>query len=91
VLRDDNYNFDEDFKRETFNFPTGEVFVAPVETSANGRIVFDYVTPRGFGLIEQLTLVFKDGKVVDYSAKGDGAERFKKFLSVNTGEKDRIV
>lgn len=91
VLRDDNYNFDEDFKRETFNFPTGEVFVAPVETSANGRIVFDYVTPRGFGLIEKLSLTFKGGKVVDYAAKGDGTERFGKFLSVNTGEKDRIA
>ncbi|MFH1127414.1 MAG: aminopeptidase [archaeon] len=90
ILRDDNYSAVEKPRNETYNFPTGEVFVAPVETSANGKILFDYVTPRGFGLIENLTLTFKDGKVIDYKAKADGKERFRKFLEVNTGEKDRI-
>lgn len=90
ILRDDNYDGVEKKKNETYNFPTGEVFVAPVETSANGKITFDYVTPRGFGLIEKLELTFNDGKVVDYKAKGDGAKRFKQFLDINTGEKDRI-
>ncbi|MCK5040013.1 MAG: aminopeptidase [Candidatus Aenigmarchaeota archaeon] len=90
ILRDDKYAATKK-KSETYNFPTGEVFVAPVETSANGRIIFDYVTPRGFGLIENLDITFKDGKVSEYTAKGDGAEKFKKFLDANTGEKDRIA
>ena len=91
ILRDDNYAVVDKKRNEIYNFPTGEVFVAPVETSANGKIIFDYTTPRGFGLIENLELTFKDGKVTDAKAKGDGAERFRKFLDVNTGEKDRIA
>ena len=90
ILRDYLKKTKGNNKKETYNFPTGEVFVAPVETTANGKIIFDYVTPRGFGLIEKLCLVFKDGKVVEYSAKDDGAEKFKEFLDTNTGEKDRI-
>ncbi|RLG15291.1 MAG: hypothetical protein DRN71_01690 [Candidatus Nanohalarchaeota archaeon] len=91
ILRDDNYTVVDKKRNEIYNFPTGEVFVAPVETSANGKITFDYTTPRGFGLIEDLTLTFKDGKVIDAKAKGDGAKRFRSFLDVNTGEKDRIA
>ncbi len=91
ILRDDNYAVVDKKRNEIYNFPTGEVFTAPVETSANGKITFDYVTPRGFGLIENLTLTFRDGKVTDAKAKGDGAKRFRNFLDVNTGEKDRIA
>jgi len=73
------------------NIPDGEVFIAPKEYSANGKILFDYVFPSGAGLIKNLWVHFKNGKVVKYSADGDGAKRFKKFLDSNSGEKDRIA
>lgn len=90
LLRDDASPPQDKSVGDHYNFPAGEVFFAPVETSAEGIIIFDYVLPSGFGLIRDLKLAFRKGKVVDFSAKGDGAERFQKFLDANTGEKDRI-
>lgn len=73
------------------NIPDGEVFIAPLEHSANGTIIFDYAVIHGFGLVKKLKLTFKDGKVAKYSAAGNGTKVFKKFLNSNTGEKDRIA
>ncbi len=73
------------------NIPDGEVFIAPLEHSANGKILFDNVLPEGFGLIENLWAYFENGKIVKFSADGDGANKFEKFLDSNTGEKDRIA
>jgi aminopeptidase len=72
------------------NIPSGEVFIAPLETTANGVIRFPVVVIPGFGRIDGLTLTFKDGKVDDFSADS-GKEKFAKFLESNTGEKDRIA
>ena len=92
-LVDDGIIDDADVKRGDVgvNIPCGEVFIAPLEHSANGKICFSYVFPSGFGLIKNLWVHFKQGKVVKYTADGDGAKRFKKFLASNTGEKDRIA
>lgn len=90
ILRDYDVSPPDKSRGHHYNFPSGEIFAAPIENSAEGAIIFDYATPSGFGLIRNLKLVFKKGKVVDFSADGDGAERFKKFLDANTGEKDRI-
>jgi aminopeptidase len=73
------------------NIPDGEVFIAPREYSANGTIIFDYAVIHGFGLVKKLKITFKDGKVVKFSASGNGAKIFRKFLAANTGEKDRIA
>lgn len=72
------------------NIPAGEVFIAPLETSAEGYITFPVVVVPGFGRIEALRLTFSKGKVVGFEA-ADGKERFRKFLEANTGEKDRIA
>lgn len=92
ALVDDHVISDEDLKNGDvgMNIPCGEVFVAPIETSANGQILFPTVVIPGFGKINDLRLTFKDGKVVRYDARS-GAERFGRFLSANTGEKDRIA
>jgi len=72
------------------NIPDGEVYFAPVETSGNGYIKFDYATIHGYGFIKNLEMKFKNGKVVWYNAPGNGKKIFKKFLDSNTGEKDRL-
>lgn len=64
--------------------------MAPLETTAEGHIKFPIVVIPGFGRIDGLSLTFKGGKVVAYEAE-KGAEKFKKFLNANTGEKDRIA
>lgn len=54
--------------------PAGEVYVAPLENSADGIAVFDVPTVWNNQPIERLVLTFKDGKVVKHSAKkGDEA------------------
>lgn len=73
------------------NIPDGEIYFAPIETSGNGYIKFDYTTIHGYGFIKNLELKFKDGKVVWYNAPGKGKKIFKKFLDTNTGEKDRLA
>jgi len=54
------------------NMPSGEVFTAPIENSANGTIRFTYSGIYSGREVEDITLSFKDGKVVKASAtKGD--------------------
>ena len=54
------------------NMPDGEVFTGPVEESANGKIRFTYPGVLMGREIEDITLSFKAGKVVQASAtKGD--------------------
>ena len=60
-----------------------EVFIAPIEDSAEGRAVFPDV------LGGRLELTFKGGKVVD--ARGKNARTFWKRHKQATGERDRIA
>ncbi len=71
------------------NIPDGEVFLAPLEHSANGFIIFDWVAIHGFGLVKNLKMKFKNGKVVWFDSPQK--KIFQKFLDANTGEKDRIA
>lgn len=93
VLLDDPTISTEDVARGDvgLNIPCGEVFVAPLETTANGTILFDEVAVPGFGKMTNLKLKFVHGRVVGVSADGDGVDRFNKLLEANTGEKDRIA
>ena len=50
------------------NFPSGEIFTSPVETSANGHIRFSFPVVTGGRRIEDIRLKFEDGKVVDATA-----------------------
>lgn len=92
ILVDDAYISEEDVKRGDvgLNLPAGEVFVAPLEDSANGTIRFERVSIPGFGRIKGLKLIFREGRVVDYEAL-EGGEVFGHFLEANTGDKDRIA
>jgi leucyl aminopeptidase (aminopeptidase T) len=92
ILVDDGIISKEDVARGDvgLNIPAGEVFVAPLERTAEGRIFFKRVAIPGFGDLRHLWLEFKGGKVVNYRAE-QGEENFRKFLKANTGQKDRIA
>ncbi|MEM2874751.1 MAG: aminopeptidase [Candidatus Hadarchaeales archaeon] len=92
ILVDDGVISDEDLKRGDVgvNIPAGEVFVAPIETSADGSISFEEIAIPGFGKVRGLELTFRDGRIRRYSAE-DGERNFDNFLRANTGEKDRIA
>lgn len=57
----------------TNNMPSGEIFTGPVEDSANGWVEFTYPAIRGGREVEGVRLEFKDGKVVEASAKKNEA------------------
>lgn len=50
------------------NFPDGEIFTSPVETSVEGKILFSYPACFGGREVENVRLEFKKGKVVQCSA-----------------------
>jgi aminopeptidase len=51
------------------NFPSGEVFTAPVKESLNGKIRFSFPGIYSGQEIEDISLTFKNGKVSKASAK----------------------
>ena len=63
------------------NLPIGEVFCAPIEDSANGKIVVDY-WKDGISPKEDAWLEVKDGKIIRWSAS---AEALIKEHSVENG------
>jgi aminopeptidase len=50
------------------NFPDGEIFTGPVENSAEGRIRYTFPAAHGGREVENVRLVFKQGKVVEARA-----------------------
>jgi aminopeptidase len=71
------------------NLPSGEVFIAPVENSANGTVEFNCPTFREGKKIEGLRLTFRDGRVIDFEAD-EGEETFRKILAESVGDADRL-
>ncbi len=51
------------------NFPDGEIFTSPLENSVNGHVEFNYPTMYGGREVEGVKLTFKDGAVVEVSAR----------------------
>jgi aminopeptidase len=73
------------------NMPGGEIFYAPVESSANGEILFDLPCLWHFGKqVEGVWFKFKNGMVVDYSIK-KGEKVFEDVLRNATGDKKKIA
>jgi aminopeptidase len=66
------------------NMPSGEVFTAPVETSANGTIHFDLPTLYGGREVRGITLTFRDGEVVDAAAE-EGQDVLQAALRTDRG------
>lgn len=88
-LIDDGMITQEDLKRnDTFiNLPSGEVYLAPIEESAEGNAVFDLGYYQG-ELIEGIRLRFSKGKVVEFSATKNEDKLVQFFES---GEEGRRV
>lgn len=91
ILVADGIISEEDIKKGDvgLNIPDGEVFVAPLENSANGFIIFDWVVIHGFGLVKNLKVEFKKGKIAWFDSPQK--KIFQKFLDSNTGDKDKIA
>jgi aminopeptidase len=68
------------------NFPSGEVFTAPVRESLNGTIRFSFPGIYSGKEIEDIRLVFKDGKVVEATA-GRGEDLLLALLDTDEGSR----
>ena len=68
------------------NMPSGEVFTGPIETSANGQILFDLPSLYGGAAVRNVRLTFKDGQVVDARAD-EGEDAVLAALETDDGAK----
>lgn len=68
------------------NMPDGEVFTGPIENSANGTIRFTFPGIFAAREVEDITLTFKEGKVVEAkAAKGD--ELLQELLKIDGADR----
>jgi aminopeptidase len=65
------------------NIPDGEVFTAPVKDSVNGTISFNTPCPYQGTTFRDVSLTFKDGKLVD--AKADKPEKINRIFDTDEG------
>jgi aminopeptidase len=66
------------------NFPDGEVFTAPLETSVEGEIRFTYPAVFRARQVDDVRLRFEGGEVVDYSAV-HGQDFLEEMISMDDG------
>lgn len=66
------------------NMPTEEVFTLPKKDGVNGKVVSSKPLNYHGNLIEDFTLIFKDGKIVDFEAK-KGYETLKHLIETDEG------
>jgi len=69
-----------------YNLPDGEVFTAPIENSANGRIRFTYPGIYSGREVEDITITFKEGRVVEASAK-KGNDLLQQILEIDGADR----
>lgn len=65
------------------NLPDGEVFTAPIKDSVNGRITFNTPCPYRGQTFQQVSLVFKNGKII--KATADQTEKLNDILDTDEG------
>jgi leucyl aminopeptidase (aminopeptidase T) len=94
VFLDDGIVTAEDAKQKMFltrwaSLPGGAVFTAPLETSANGRVVVPKTRCR-YQPMTDVTYEFKAGKVTKFKASS-GAKCYEETLAPYTGPKDMFA
>ena len=68
------------------NFPDGEIFTGPVETSLEGEITFTFPAVRGGRSVEGVRLVFREGEVVEATAE-KGEAYLHEMLAMDPGSR----
>lgn len=66
------------------NMPTEEVFTLPKRNGVNGTVISSKPLSYGGNLIDDFSLTFKDGKVIEFTAK-EGESVLKQLLSSDDG------
>ncbi len=66
------------------NFPDGEVFTGPIESSLEGRMRFSYPATFSGRLVKGIELRFQGGEVVEWHAS-EGEEFLREMLALDEG------
>ncbi len=66
------------------NIPDGEVFTAPIKDSVNGTITYNTPSPYNGYIYHDVSLTFKDGKIVECHASND-EEKLKELFNTDEG------
>lgn len=66
------------------NIPTEEVYTLPLKTGVNGKVTSTMPLNYSGTLIEELSLTFENGRIVDSSAKS-GYETLKRLIDTDEG------
>ncbi|OPJ54835.1 aminopeptidase [Clostridium oryzae] len=66
------------------NIPTEEIFTLPSKNGVNGKVVSSKPLDYHGNLIENFSITFKDGKIVDYTAE-KGYESLKSLVELDEG------
>jgi aminopeptidase len=81
-----------DIKEENFGdeVPSGSLYTAPRQNGAQGRVIFNAVTPYHGVSLRKIQLSFRDGKVTQFFT--DSASRIaREEWKAGKGDKDRIA
>lgn len=68
------------------NIPDGEIFTAPIKTSVNGKITYNTISPYQGEVFENVSLTFKDGKIIEATANKN-EEKLNKILDTDEGSR----
>lgn len=66
------------------NIPTEEVFTLPLKTGVNGTVVSSKPLIHNGNIIDNFTLTFKDGRIVDFSAE-KGIDNLRNLIETDEG------
>ena len=77
----------EPFLSRTASLPGGAVVFAPIETSANGKVVAPRDVCRPYERLTGAAYEFRDGRMVSFKAEGN-ARCFEEYFAAYSGPKD---
>lgn len=66
------------------NMPTEEVFTLPKKTGINGKVVSTKPLSHNGNIIDEFSLTFKDGRIIDFSA-AKGYDTLKSIIGTDEG------
>ena len=68
------------------NLPDGEIFTAPIVDSVNGKITYNTPSPYRGLVFNNVSLEFKDGKIIECNCDGDN-EALKSIFDTDQGSR----
>lgn len=77
-------DFTQDGTAFIANMPTEEVFTLPKKDGVNGKVVSSMPLNYNGSLIDEFSLTFKDGKIIDFTAK-EGYDNLKHLINTDEG------